>query len=246
MASVTFASIKERLAAARVYFTTTGVDRLQDADSLHFQPGVAIEPYAAVLRGNMLCTMGSFSYSNATLHTHLTIGRYCSIAPRLTVAGVRHPHEWLTTSPCTYDRKFLMFDHALQARGVSQRNRHPLPAQATVGPTIGNDVWIGSDVQLGRRIHIGHGAVVAARSVVTRDVPPYAIVGGNPAKVIKYRFSEQVIERLLALAWWDFHLADLGDVDWRDVDKAIATVQDLRERGDVRPYQPPKLVLGAP
>lgn len=70
-------------------------------------------------------------------------------------------------------------------------------------PSVGHDVWIGNHAAIMSGVHIGDGAVVAAYSVVTKDVPPYAIVGGNPARVLKYRFSEDMIERFLGTKWWD-------------------------------------------
>jgi acetyltransferase-like isoleucine patch superfamily enzyme len=69
---------------------------------------------------------------------------------------------------------------------------------------IGNDVWIGTSAIILSGVKIGHGAVVAAGSIVTKSVPPYAIVGGNPAKIIKYRLSEEKIEELLEMKWWDW------------------------------------------
>ncbi|MDL4470788.1 CatB-related O-acetyltransferase [Citrobacter braakii] len=77
--------------------------------------------------------------------------------------------------------------------------------------TIGNDVWIGNDVVLKGGISIGDGAVVAANSVVTKDVPPYAIVAGVPAKIIKYRFESDIIEQLLKIKWWNYNYTDLPD-----------------------------------
>lgn len=75
----------------------------------------------------------------------------------------------------------------------------------TKGDTvIGNDVWIGYDATIMPGVTVGHGAIIATKAVVTKDIPPYAIVGGNPAKVIKMRFSESKVEKLLALAWWDW------------------------------------------
>src|SRR5262249_7054657 len=76
--------------------------------------------------------------------------------------------------------------------------------------TIGNDVWTGHNVNVTAGVNVGDGAVIAAGSVVTKDVPPYAIVGGVPATVIRYRFSEKTIERLLRVKWWELELSQLG------------------------------------
>lgn len=71
---------------------------------------------------------------------------------------------------------------------------------------IENDVWIGHDVTILRGVTIGNGAVIAAKSVVTKNVPPYAIVGGNPAKIIKYRFSKKIVQKLQNIKWWDWSI----------------------------------------
>ncbi|GAN95358.1 acetyltransferase [Komagataeibacter europaeus NBRC 3261] len=123
----------------------------------------------------------------------LKIGKYCSIGPE--VLMILGNHRWDTVT--TYPFKGL---GSFWPEAVEATDDH-----ATRGNiVIGNDVWIGARANIMSGVTIGTGAVVATASVVTRDVPPYAIVGGNPARVIKYRFSEEIIRRLLAVAWWDW------------------------------------------
>ena len=100
---------------------------------------------------------------------------------------------------------------------------------------IGNDVWIGDRTVIMSGVKIGDGAIVAAGAVVTKDVPPYAVVGGVPARVIKYRFDEATIRRLLDLQWWKYDIADFGDVDWSDAPAAIEAINRRIESG-VKPY----------
>ncbi|WP_414713410.1 CatB-related O-acetyltransferase [Sphingomonas sp.] len=120
----------------------------------------------------------------------LKIGAYCSIAAdvRIFLGGEHHP-EWVTTYPFGA----LWREHA-----------HPDQPKSRGDVVIGNDVWIGREAMIMSGVTIGDGAVVAARALVAKDVPPYAVVGGNPAKPIRMRFSDEVITRLLALRWWDW------------------------------------------
>ncbi|HWA73958.1 MAG TPA: CatB-related O-acetyltransferase [Polyangiaceae bacterium] len=124
----------------------------------------------------------------------LFIGKYCSIAGGVTILlGGNHRPDWVTTYPFT-----AVLDTWPEAKGIAG---HP----STRGDVrIGNDVWLGQHSTILSGVTIGDGAVVATCSVVTRDVPPYAIVGGNPAQLIKYRFSEAVIASLLEIKWWDW------------------------------------------
>jgi len=124
----------------------------------------------------------------------LLIGKYCSIGGGVTILlGGNHRPDWVTTYPFS-----AILDTWPEARGIEG---HP----STRGDVrIGNDVWIGQNSTILSGVSIGDGAVIATCSVVTKDVPPYAIVGGNPAKVVKYRFSEKVIASLLEIKWWDW------------------------------------------
>lgn len=123
----------------------------------------------------------------ATLH----IGKYTSIAARVTIMlGGEHNVDWVSTYP--FNPIFP------QAQGILG---HP---KTKGNVTIGHDVWLGLGSFILSGVTIGNGAVVAAHSVVTKDVPPYAIVGGNPAKIIRYRFTPDIIARLEQMAWWNW------------------------------------------
>ena len=121
----------------------------------------------------------------------LRIGRFCSISGEVTIfLGGEHRVDWITTYPFNG-----LFEKANSIEG------HP----STKGDVIiGNDVWIGMGASILSGVKIGDGAVVGAYSVVTKDVKPYEIVGGNPAKRIKFRFDETTIEELQKIAWWNW------------------------------------------
>ena len=121
------------------------------------------------------------------------IGDYCSIADNVHVfLGGYHRPEWVSMYP---------FGAFAEWRDANPAMNHTVGRGDVV---IGSDVWLGSQSTIMAGVTIGDGAVVAARAVVARDVPPYAIVAGNPARVVKYRFDEGTIAELLAIAWWDW------------------------------------------
>jgi len=125
----------------------------------------------------------------------LIIGKFCALAEGVTfiMNGANHKISGFTTYP------FGIFQSGWEA-AIPQMGDLPYKGDTVVG----NDVWIGYKSLFMPGIHIGDGAIIAAKSVVTKDVPPYAVVGGNPAKIIKMRFDEEVINVLLQLKWWDW------------------------------------------
>jgi acetyltransferase-like isoleucine patch superfamily enzyme len=142
---------------------------------------------------------GKYTYGTPNVITDqnnakLYVGKFCSIAGNVKIyLGMNHRTDWITTYPFghIYTNIFNTFNGA----------GHPSSKGDVI---IGNDVWIGNDVTIMSGIKIGNGAVIAANSHVVRDVEPYTVIGGNPAKQIKYRFTKEQIEKLMEIKWWDW------------------------------------------
>jgi acetyltransferase-like isoleucine patch superfamily enzyme len=138
--------------------------------------------------------IGNFVYiSNHSKISNVSIGSFCSIGPNVTIGLGKHPTDFISTFPAFFsDRKQCQ---------VSFTDRSYYTEHEKV--TIGNDVWLGANVIVLDGVTIGDGAIIAAGSVVTKDIDPFTIAGGLPAKLIKKRFSDEKIEEIVAMKWWE-------------------------------------------
>lgn len=155
------------------------------------------------------CTIGLGSYiADSSVIKHTIVGRFCSIGSNVQTGVGTHPSKvfvsshpaFYSTEPhagFTFAKENIFADHVF----IDSANKYVIE--------IGNDVWIGSNVIITDGVKIGDGAIIAAGSVVTTDVLPYAIVGGVPAKLIRFRFSETQIEKLINIKWWNWDIKEI-------------------------------------
>lgn len=231
--------LQKQLEELGVYFTLQPKTyRLKDGDVLHARKGPVVEPFV-IYNANSIFPAGFATYTNANLEPYVSVGRYCSIAHVVRVMGSDHPIDRVTSNTFTYGRFSNIHLNPVERLGGALAKTIPFPQKPF--PVIEHDVWIGQDVLLARAITLGTGCIVAAGSVVTKSVPPYAIVGGNPAKLIRYRFPEALIERLLRSQWWQYAFPHFADLPFDQPDAFLDQLEDRVQAGKIAPYQPEKL-----
>lgn len=198
--------------------------------------------------------IGGFTYlQGGTYYAIQSIGRFCSLASNLYTGPVEHPTTFLSSSPIFYtNSNKTKWPSSTEFKGFIERNKYHIEdtylrkKQMSSDKnfiTIGNDVWIGLNVTILRGVTIGDGAIVASGAVVTKDVPPYAIVGGVPAKIIKYRFNKDIIESLEKLKWWDYQIEILDGLDWTRVEEIIPILEQRIKSGNYSPFKLDTLTL---
>ncbi|WP_332396274.1 CatB-related O-acetyltransferase [Vibrio metschnikovii] len=153
------------------------------------------------------------------------IGRYCSIANNVLILKNNHPTKFVSTHPCFHRGSHMW----MKSVGLSYIDDDKYPENDFIDKEnkkeviIGSDVWIGEGARILPNVHIGDGAVIAAGAIVTKSVPNYAIVGGVPAKLLKYRFNKEQIDKLIEIKWWNEPEEKIRAIapDFDDIEKFI-------------------------
>jgi len=156
--------------------------------------------------------LGKYSYiGNFCTIINTSIGNFCSIADNCIIGGANHPINWVSTSPVFHNGKNIM-----------KKNFSSHEFKTTECTNIGNDVWIGNNCLIKSGVNISNGAVIGMGSVVTKDVGAYEIWAGNPAKLIRKRFEEDVIEYINESQWWQ-----LGDNDLQEIATMVNNIPEF-------------------
>lgn len=180
-----------------------------------------IDPQCVILKNHALSNVsvgkGTYIADNALI-SDTTIGKFSSIGPNLLCGWGIHPFDGISTSPAFYStKKQSGFTFSQTDKSIEQKHI-----------TIGNDVFIGANVTILDGVTIGDGAVIGAGAIVSKDIPPYAIAIGNSIQIVKYRFSQEIIEQLLESKWWDKNDEVLRNVEknFFEVDKFLESVKN--------------------
>ncbi|NEI71963.1 antibiotic acetyltransferase [Rhizobium lusitanum] len=178
---------------------------------VHFRPRAELHKGSSIGRFGFL-NIGTIVYSNTV------IGRYFSAGRQVEIGVAQHPTQALSTHGFVLGNGWFPRTKYYGTGALVSHVAHPKT-------TIGHDVWIGGQAIILAGVTIGTGAIVAANSTVTKDVPPYAIVGGSPARLIKMRFEDDVIAGLLRTAWWEREFEFVRKLPFSDVKRCIELLE---------------------
>ncbi len=169
--------------------------------------------------------VGKQTYSAPDLYVanpeETVIGSFTSIGNGVRLGHGTHPQSYLSTSPYFY-LNWLKYKTSLTPTHGEWEHLAPI--------RVGSDVWIGDNVVVKNGVTIGHGAIIGAKALVTKDVPPYAVMGGVPAKILKYRFTADIIEKLLKLKWWTLPNYQIKQIPYDDIESAIQKIEQFRNK----------------
>jgi acetyltransferase-like isoleucine patch superfamily enzyme len=220
------------------HFTNVSQEATFVKDLILAEPGVKLLSSRfcgpAVLRANVrvgpdVCAGKYFAMNRDSFVANATIGSYCTFGARSAINPYNHPHQWLSIHEFQYHSN--AFSWVPEYKGFVRLPYDEAPG-SRVRCAIGNDVWSGHNSMVLSGVSVGDGAVIAAGAVVTRDVPDYAIVAGVPAKIIRYRFDDEIIRRLRSVRWWDMSFSLLSGLPFNDIHRCLARLEEIRAKLD--------------
>jgi acetyltransferase-like isoleucine patch superfamily enzyme len=227
----------ELLRERRVYHSLSGAERWQVGGVLLVPNACLIEPFTELLEGRILPgVLGAFSYSVSEMAGWVRVGRYSSLASGISWMGGPHPIDWAGTSPALHGARHVALSAFREQSGLDYAGETFTPPPQSV--TIGHDVWIGDQAMIAPGVTIGDGAVVGARALVLKDVPSYAIVVGQPARVLRYRFSEDLIARFQAARWWRYSPAVVTPLPASQPERFLDGLTEALDRDKPEPFNP--------
>lgn len=200
---------------------------VSDVNNIAEKCNIVIEPPVRLLDTEIRnARIGAYTFlRGGYIQNVKSIGRFCSIAKGFMIGFGEHPINYLSSHPFQYESVFPFWEEAKNFKATVEKNK------MKSNPVIGNDVWIGANVTVLRGVTIGDGAVIAAGAVVNSNVEPYSIVGGVPAKHIKYRFDREIRNRLLDIKWWNYTLESLEGIEFNNIETAIQQLEERKEQG---------------
>ena len=174
-------------------------------------------------------SIGAFSYAVSGHIMATLIGRYCSFGEDVQIGRQNHPSDWVTTSPFVYMKGSDVINVETQDQwhwknSPQYKYSHLSAPTSMQKTTIGHDVWIGHGAFLKAGITVGTGSIIGAMAVVTKDVEPYSIVVGNPGKTIRYRFSPEIIAKLLQSKWWEYSPQDIEKMHPHNIEEFLSII----------------------
>lgn len=184
--------------------------------------------------------IGAFCNLSGGTINNVRFGRYCSMATGVVIGSHEHPTDWLTTSRTAYFPQVNGWKELVAPHRGDEIRRGLRPFKDSCPITeIGDDVWIGQGAFIKSGVTIGTGSIIGARAIVLRDVPPYSIVVGTPGRVVRSRFPEATVARLLAVQWWRYSIFDLFSAPLDNIDAALDRIEAMAAAGQIRPFEGP-------
>jgi virginiamycin A acetyltransferase len=185
------------------------------------------------LKGNNYLGLGScFNRSNVGKYVAMSyfsyladcdVGNFCTIAARVSIGAFSHPTNFLTVHEVGYRNSIASYGET-----AYDSDSDIFAKMRSIRTEIGNDVWIGDNAVIIKGKKIGNGSIIGAGSVVTRDVEPFSIVAGNPAKLIKKRFSPEIISQIEDSQWWNLSISDLKGVPFDNISEALELIKKIK------------------